>query len=76
MAFAQTGCMDLKDAAMPCPRCGEDVCEPLPGSTLTVAWYECGVCSHYWSVRIRNGRPVAEQEVPSEHAATQLTGRV
>jgi len=43
--------------AMPCPSCGQPLVPPLPGSTLTIAWYACP-CGHFWSARVRDGRPV------------------
>lgn len=47
----------LDALAMPCPACGQPAVPPLPGSTLTIAWYACE-CGHFWSARVRDGRPV------------------
>jgi hypothetical protein len=33
----------------------------MPGSSWVVAWYTCDACSHYWSARLRNGRPVPDE---------------
>ena len=50
--------------AMSCPSCGGEAVPPLAGSTLTIAWYACG-CGHFWSARVRDGRPVpAATELP------------
>lgn len=43
--------------SMPCPACGHPLVPPLAGSTLTIAWYAC-TCGHFWSARVRDGRPV------------------
>ena len=60
MAVALTGSVDfLKRAGMECPQCHERV-EPLEGSTPVVAWYSCARCGHFWSARLRDGRPVPE----------------
>jgi hypothetical protein len=51
---------------MPCPVCGHVDVPALPDSTLTVAWYSCP-CGHFWSARVRDGRPVvtaADAPVP------------
>jgi len=53
-----TAAKPLEALAMPCPACGRLHVLPLPESTLTIAWYVCP-CSHFWSARIRDGRPVA-----------------
>lgn len=42
-----------------CPACARSGVPALPGSTLTIAWYAC-TCGHFWSARIRDGRPVEE----------------
>ena len=44
---------------MLCPECLEEA-PPLSGSSLILAWYVCPQCDHFWSARIRDGRPVAE----------------
>ena len=48
----------LEALAMACPSCGHLEVPPMPESTLTIAWYECS-CGHFWSARVRDGRPVA-----------------
>jgi len=47
----------LDALAMACPSCGQSRVPPLSGSTLTIAWYACS-CGHFWSARVRDGRPV------------------
>ena len=47
----------LDALAMPCPSCGQAGVPPMAGSTLTIAWYACE-CGHFWSARVRDGRPV------------------
>jgi hypothetical protein len=49
----------LASIMMLCPECLEEA-PPLPGSSLILAWYICPQCDHFWSARIRDGRPVAE----------------
>ena len=56
----------LDGLAMPCPACGEPRVPPLAGSTLTIAWYACD-CGHFWSARVRDGRPVAAGPVQQLH---------
>jgi hypothetical protein len=51
----------LAATAMSCPECLEEA-PSLPGSTVVLAWYVCEGCGHFWSARVRNGRPV--QEIP------------
>ncbi|WP_291988031.1 hypothetical protein [Luteitalea sp.] len=47
----------LDALAMTCPSCGQPQVPAMTGSTLTIAWYACG-CGHFWSARVRDGRPV------------------
>ncbi len=44
---------------MDCPHCHERI-EPLEGSTPVIAWYSCRECGHFWSARLRDGRPGPE----------------
>ncbi len=57
--------------AMTCPACGQPRVLPLAGSTMTIAWYTC-TCGHFWSARVRDGRPVggavAAPHLPASHA--------
>lgn len=53
----------LDALAMPCPACGRAGVPPMAGSTLTIAWYACD-CGHFWSARVRDGRPVMGVPVP------------
>jgi hypothetical protein len=50
--------VNLNDALVPCPHCHRTV-KPVPESSLIVAWYECP-CGYFWSRRIRNGAPAAD----------------
>lgn len=51
--------MELPTSAiMACPHCAQRI-KPLEGSTWVVAWYSCTQCGHYWSARLRDGRPAA-----------------
>lgn len=43
-------------ASMNCPLCGRRVA-PTGDSTWVLAWYDCPICGHVWSARIRNGQP-------------------
>jgi hypothetical protein len=57
----------LEALAMACPVCGQAQVPPLTGSTLVIAWYAC-VCGHFWSARVRDGRPVVNapmRELPA-----------
>ena len=53
----------LHELAMVCPACGKPHVPALAGSTLTVAWYAC-TCGHFWSARVRDGRPVCVSVPP------------
>jgi hypothetical protein len=55
---AMNGGKHLQALAMTCPSCGRLAVPPMTGSTLTIAWYACE-CGHFWSARIRDGRPMA-----------------
>jgi hypothetical protein len=44
------------DATMECPVCSHPEA-PADGSSIVVAWYECAVCGHQWSARLRGGKP-------------------
>jgi hypothetical protein len=59
--------------AMHCPACAEIV-EPLAGSTWFLTWYLCRQCDHFWSARIRDGRPVIEHDAAADDAAGAAAG--
>jgi hypothetical protein len=42
-------------ASVPCPHCHRSI-SPLDGSTLRIAFYACGVCEQFWTIRF-DGRP-------------------
>lgn len=59
-----TGGKGLDALAMACPSCGQPQVPPMSGSTMTIAWYACA-CGHFWSARVRDGRPVAAAPAPA-----------
>jgi hypothetical protein len=60
---------ELKPSSMVCPECGTRT-SPLSGSTWNLAWYTCYDCGHFWSARLRDGRPAREIRIDVSH----LTG--
>ena len=59
-----------RHAVMSCPECVEPT-PPLSGSSMILAWYLCSVCGHFWSARLRDGRPVVEIPIDTSGLSRQ-----